>query len=141
MFDERSKRRSLKREIVFLEKEKSKLDELTDKKELWALNAKVFECHQKLDAIDTDRLLKKAQQLGIEISPDKKNWWWDDFDDAGADNFRHYLTDIGKAGISKLIKEEKRENIEWWVKMFVAIITALTGLIGSIIGVVAVLRK
>jgi hypothetical protein len=62
-------------------------------------------------------------------------------DYVGVDDFRHYLTDIGKAGVSKLIREEKRKNIEWRVKIIITILTALTGLIGSTIGVLSVLKK
>ena len=141
MFDEWIKRRSLQREIRFLEKDKFKLDELADKEEVLELDGKINSRLQRLDTIDTDRLVKKANQLGIETPYHKENWWWDDIDYVGAEDSRRYLTDMGKMGLSKLITEERRKNIEWWVKIVVTVLTALTGLVGSIIGVVSVLRK
>jgi type IV secretory pathway component VirB8 len=60
----------------------------------------------------------------------------------------HYLTEQGKAGIRKLIKEEgraedkwRRERLEWKIKLIVSIATAVTGLAGAIIGIIAILKK
>lgn len=142
MFEEWRKRRILQKEISFLEKKKIKLGELNNNDdELWELNTQIDKCQQKLNTIDTNRLVNKVNQLGIEIPSDKENWWWDDLNYVGVDHFRSYLTDVGKAGISKLIREERRKNIQWWVNIIITIFTALTGLIGSIIGVISVLRN
>jgi hypothetical protein len=141
MFDEWRERRNLQREITLLEKEESTLDGLTDQEKLAKLHIKLSSHQLRLAVIDTDRLLRKVRQLGIELPSKKDSWWWDDMDYAGPEDYRSYLTDIGKAGVSKLIREEKKKNIEWWIKIVVTIITALTGLVGSLIGVLSVLNK
>ena len=141
MFDEWRERRSLQREINLLEKEESTLDGLADQEKLAKLHIKLSGRQLRLAVIDTDRLLRKVRQLGIELPSKKDSWWWDDMDYAGPDDYRSYLTDIGKAGVSKLIREERKKNIEWWIKIVVTIITALTGLVGSLIGVLSVLNK
>jgi hypothetical protein len=141
MFDEWRERRSLQRGINLLKKEESTFDGLEDQEKLAKLHIKLSGRELRLAVIDTDRLLRKVRQLGIELPPKKDSWWWDDMDYAGPDDYRSYLTDIGKASVSKLIREERRKNIEWWVKIVVTIITALTGLVGSLIGVLSVLNK
>ena len=48
--------------------------------------------------------------------------WWDDIKDHGgtieeieaATNF--YLTDKGAAAAKRLIREDKRKSVEWWIK-------------------------
>ena len=67
-------------------------------------------------------------------------WWWDDIDQEGADG-RYYLTSEGKARVSYLIWEVRKQNIEWWVKIIGGTLAGLTGLAGTIIGIIAVLRN
>jgi hypothetical protein len=141
MFDEWRERRNLKREINLLQKEESMLGELADHEKLTKLHIKLGSRQRRLAALNTDRFLRKVRQLGIELPHGKDSWWWDDLDYAGPDDYRSYLTDIGEAGISKLIRDERRKNFEWWVKIVVTVITALTGLVGSLIGVLSVLNK
>lgn len=59
-----------------------------------------------------------------------------------------YLTEQGKAGVRKLIKEEirkedewRRARISWKVGIVVSIISAITGLVGALIGIFAILKK
>jgi hypothetical protein len=141
MFDEWRERRNLQREINVLQREESALDGLPDQKTLAMLHVKLSGRRLRLAVIDTDRLLRKVRQLGIDLPAKKDSWWWDDMDYVDFDDSRSYLTDIGKAAVSKLIREERRKNIEWWVKIVVTIIVALTGLVGSLIGVLSVLKK
>jgi len=141
MFDEWREARALKREIDLLEKERLALDPVTNQQELTRIAIKISDRQQRLAVIDTDRILLKVRQLGIELPTGKESWWWDDMDYVGPDDYRSYLTDIGKSAVSKLIKEERRKNLEWWVKIVVTLITALTGLVGALIGVFSLLKK
>jgi hypothetical protein len=141
MLDEWRERRSLRREIKLLKQEESALDGLADQEKIAKLHIKLSGCQLRLAIIETDSLLRKVRKLSIELPPKKESWWWDDLDYVGPDDWRSYLTDIGKAGVSKLIREERKKNIEWWVKIVVTVITALTGLVGSLIGVLSVLNK
>lgn len=105
----------------------------------------------KRERVETDKLKREALELGIEI-PYHKSWWWDDFDryvddynslemwEYVSDEYT-YLTDIGKAGVRKLIYDEKFNRRERWVKLITQIIVALTGLGGIIIGIISSLKK
>lgn len=141
MFREWKEARSLKREISLLQKQQFRLDPLADQEKKAKLAIRISDRQQRLAAIDTDRIFLKVRKLGIELPSGKDSWWWDDMDYVGPDDSRSYLTNIGKAAVSKLIREERRKNIEWWVKIIVTVITALTGLVGALIGVFSLLKK
>lgn len=106
--------------------------------------------------VQTEQLKRRASQLAIEI-PNHPTWWGEDKDgynamlqkspEARREDFL-YLTEIGKIGVRKLIKDEQqkedeweRARVEWKIKIVVSIITALTGLVGALIGVFAMLRN
>lgn len=141
MFDEWKERRSLQREINLLQREESTLHGLVDQEKLAKLHIKISGRQQRLAVIDTDRLLRQVRELGIELPTKKESWWEDDLDYVGPADCSSWLTGIGKAGVSKLIREERRKNIEWWVKIVVTVVTALTGLVGTLIGVLSVLNN
>ena len=108
------------------------------------------------EARETAELKKQALELGIEI-PSKEAWWWDDSEELinegrGLQELEYsvssYLTEQGKAGVRKLIREEmkkedewRRARISWKVGLVVAIISAITGLAGAAIGIIAILKK
>lgn len=101
-------------------------------------------------------LKKQALELGIEI-PSKEGWWWDDSEELINEGMglqeleyaiSHYLTEQGKAGVRKLIREEhkkedewRRARISWKFGLVVSIISAITGLAGAAIGILAFLTK
>jgi hypothetical protein len=105
---------------------------------------------------ETAELKRQALKYGIDI-PRKDGWWWDDSEDiinSGVSlqeleyAVSEYLSEQGKAGVRKLIREEARKEDEWqrarfeWkVKMWVSVISAVTGLLGVLIGIFAILRK
>ena len=107
------------------------------------------------ERVETDALKREALDLGIEI-PRHSTWWWEDMDNFGGkiddweyvrDDFT-YLTDIGKAGVRRLIREERRKDIEWerkgiqWKIMIAGTIVGwIIGLLGTLIGVLAFLKK
>jgi len=94
----------------------------------------------------TNQLCGELTHRGIN-PPTGPLMWWDDSEDHGgtieeieaATNF--YLTDKGEAAARRLIREDKRKNAEWWIKMIGSIAALVTGLLGALIGLVAVLRK
>ncbi len=148
MLDSWKENRMLKRKKADLEKQKAGLikdfvpefeGDNPNSKELSRLSLKLYECNRRINTIETERLLRKATKLGIDF-PDKPGWWWNDIDDEGV-NYRNYLTDSGEAGVLRLIREERRKSVEWWVKIIGGVITLLTGLAGSIIGIIAILKK
>jgi len=149
MFDESRKRRKLRREISVLEKETVGWDWRSDEhfgedseqaKEQKNLRNELDSHRHRLDAIETERLMKKVRRLGIEL-PSKNNWWWDNLDQAGADDYHSYLTDVGKAGVSKLIREERRKSIEWWVKIIAPLLPPVISIIGLLVALLTVIRR
>jgi hypothetical protein len=130
----------LKLRISLLESQLIKLDKDTDSKVIAVIKSKIYKYNRRINMLETDQILEKAESYGIELPKDKSRWWWDDIDYEG-ENFRSYLTEAGKAGVKKMIRDERRLTVEWWVKIIVGILAALTGLVGSIIGVLSVLKK
>lgn len=103
----------------------------------------------------TDALKRQALELGIEV-PYNPEWWWEDSEDfigSLADwelvkDEHTYLSLTGKAGYRRLIRDElrkedewRRARISWKVGLVVSIISAITGLAGAAIGIIAILGK
>jgi hypothetical protein len=142
MFDSWKQRRQLRQKIILLQKQRDSIaDPLANLEQLTKISKNIGGCKMQIDAIDTDRLMNTVHKLGIELPAKKADWWWDDMDDVGPEDYRSYLTERGKMGVSKLIRDERKKNIEWWAKIIGTVITLLTGLVGSIIGVLAILYK
>jgi hypothetical protein len=96
------------------------------------------------EANRTAELERKALRLGIEI-PRTSSWWRDDSDeyegpiDQMEYAINYYLSPQGKAGVRRLIREEKRKNIEWRVKIILPILGALISLFGLLVALVTVI--
>lgn len=136
------RRKNFELEIVLTRIEIAKLDREKDAATIKTLRDRLGDLQRAQEGQITDDLIAKAQSYGIELPlpSAKKHWWWDDIDYAGND-FRNYLTDTGKAGAKKLIQEEWRKSVTWWIATFISILTALTGLVGAIIGAIALWKK
>ena len=150
MFDEWRERRKLRREIGVLEKKTAGWDERTvdwlgeesePVKEQIKLQHQLRSHRLRLETLETDKLINKVRRLGIEL-PSNSSWWWDDLDDKGPDDFRSYLTDMGKAGVSKLIRDERKKSIEWWIKtIIIPLLTAIVSVLSLLVALVSVSRK
>jgi hypothetical protein len=102
----------------------------------------------KLRGAETDMLLLKARKLGVDI-PENPAWWRVDtfleqnflgeFPDENGK--RRYLTEAGFYGMTRLVREAQRSNIEWWIKVTGGVLAGMTGLAGTIIGIIAILSK
>jgi hypothetical protein len=94
-----------------------------------------FEVSEYTDALSSRRsarLIKKAQRLYIPF--DDLEWV--------SGNFGHrYLDGKSESRLSKIVLEESRKALEFRLKIAGGIISLLTGLVGAIIGLVAVLKK
>lgn len=93
---------------------------------------------RELDELETDQLLRKAHGRGIKF-PSESSWWYEDTDYEGREV--HYLTDIGKAGVWRLIRDDKRATIEWWAKILVPVLTTLISILSLIVALVSVSKK
>jgi len=93
----------------------------------------------ELNGLDTMELYRQARELGIKLPTDQPTWWRKDEDEYGQ-TYSH-LSEVGRIGVSKLIREEKFQNAERWIKLITPIVSALTGLLGALIGILAVVFR
>lgn len=149
MFDDWRKRRALRRKIASLKEEVAErrvvsyyasLGEPERRETLIpvALKDAISHSQRELAALETDRLMRKARRRGIQF-PKEPSWWWEDTDYNGNDVF--YLTDVGIAGASRLIREDRRATIEWWTKIIVPLLTTLISILSLLVALVSVSRK
>ncbi|MYZ51588.1 hypothetical protein [Malikia spinosa] len=64
----------------------------------------------------------------------------DDYQRSGLDGHRYYLSLVGEQKVRTAIREEEKYRSERWARR-IPYITALSGLIGTITGLVALLAK
>lgn len=147
MFDEWKKRLALQRTIDAAKERKLAIrtrtvDGRTDYDALSEAQRELAEHQFRLTVFDTNVLSRKAKSLGIEI-PRNDTWWWNDNEDGSLppEAVSYYLTDFGKTSVRKLIKEERRKNVEWWVKIITPLLSALISLIGLFVALTTVLRN
>jgi len=81
-------------------------------------------------------LVDKAGKLGIAIPHE---WWTTREDEPYIE--KAYLDETRRTELGRLIWEEQLKRTERWVRIAVPIITALAGLIGTIIGLVSLYKK
>ena len=95
-----------------------------------------FEIEARLHRVESELLRIQAHQLGIEYPTEneKPEWWV-------ADQTEPLLSETGLIRLNKLVKEEKRKNKEWWITILASLIGALTGLVGSLIALIAILHE
>jgi len=144
MFAERRRRRDL---LNGIEEEKERLSKLRIREGV-DLSDTRKELQGRIDALtyylayfDTRVLLEKATRYGIEV-PANPAWWNDDaYAQLQGDLVERALTEFGHATLTKLVREERRKNIEWWVKIITPVLAALISVLGLIVALVAVSRK
>jgi hypothetical protein len=134
MFDELRSLYALRRKISRLKQ----IETVSAREELRA-------SEKQLEGLEYKRLLTKATKLGVDIpTHEEKSTWWESNSRGGFDfgpATVYWLSDAGMAGVSKLIREERRKNVEWWVRTVGSVAGLLTGLLGALIGVIAFLKK
>jgi hypothetical protein len=101
----------------------------------------------KRQAEITDAICREALELGIDLPGprDKPEWWFDDTEQYSGPlelaeyMIRNYLTDDGKIGARGLINERQAVVRDRKIRWICQIIAAVTGLLGSIIGILAII--
>jgi hypothetical protein len=87
------------------------------------------------ELIEYERLIDKAHRLGIDYKYDPKAREGYEVNEDGR------LVGPGHARLRKAIRDERFNTAERYVKIFVPLITALTGLVGVIVALITVSRK
>ncbi len=89
---------------------------------------------EEISILTTDRLTRRAQRHFVPIPSIKEDGMWTKCE--FAEN-RYILTSSGISKVRSLLRSEHKEGLELVLK----ILAALTGIVGAIIGLVAVLLK
>mgnify|MGYP003580614802 CR=1 FL=1 len=115
--------------ITVLKKDRDAINDQTFREQFWANRV-------AREQIESGFLLLKAHSLGIEYPTQEDNpkWWNSNVADA-------WLSEHGQIRLNKLIKDERRKNIEWWVKVITPLLGALISLMGLVIALITVLKK
>lgn len=152
MFAERKQRRVLQESLDEINDQLLTLRHSTDPRDLGLrskLQGQLSGRKRKLDIFESRLLETKATQLGIDL-PHKADWWFDDSEEqymSGVptailnDLTTRWLSPVGRMMVSALIKDKKDVRFDRRFKIILASITALTGLAGALIGVLAILSK
>ena len=51
-----------------------------------------------------------------------------------------WLSEIGQAMVTRLIADDRKKNIEWWMKIVIPLLTLMISLMGLIVALVTVAR-
>ena len=87
------------------------------------------------------QLLRRARELRIPTPPVMEgNVLSEDYQRSGLDGHRHFLSLVGEQKVRSAINEEEKYRSERWARR-IPYITALSGLIGTVTGLVALLAK
>lgn len=140
-------RRALKRKKIRLDAEylpliKSHVEGSPEWKEIYTKYLRAISFYEpELKQVTTKRLNLKAIRLGI--SPIEYKDWYSShrvFTDNGGSYTCTVLTTLGEIKLRRLIRDDRRNTIKFWVKILAPIITALTGLAGAAIGLLTIIK-
>jgi hypothetical protein len=107
----------------------------------------IREYSARIDEIETHKLLARARKVEISLddiplSDEEESHWEHGY--AGT----HFLTRAYYSTLQKVVRQaekdhrkERREIWEFRLKVFTAVLSAITGLVGAVIGLVAFLKK
>lgn len=100
------------------------------------VSSEIWPVYEKIEALKTSRFRQIADRLMVPLPESNDKELWTDLQYAEG----RALTDKGFWELKKLIRQDKRERREGLV-IWLAILTALTGIIGAITGLAAVLSR
>ena len=101
---------------------------------------KVHMAEHQLDLFESDGLRALALKYGVE-EPKDAGCWSDDSEQAGPEDATYWLTRKGQSKLRASIREQQRKNWQFWIMVITALVTVLTGLGGTIIGIISALRR
>ena len=147
MFAERRRRRELISQITEVKGQLMLLNDLNDRHE-WQreeLRSNLFQLTQGLDTFESNLVMRNARRLALEIPShdEQPTWWTDNSGDPTVppNSISRWLSATGRVRVSKLVQEERRKSVEWWVKIVAPILAALISLMGLLVALITVLRN
>ena len=96
----------------------------------------------QLSQFESNQLVNKAEQYGIEI-PNTESWWSDDSASGlPPEDVSRYLTQLGRVNVRKLIRTERRQNFEWWfTKVILPTLQTLIPILSLLVALVTVWKR
>jgi hypothetical protein len=142
---ERQEIRSLKKAITQVEKEYApRLTTAEGDSADWLLDdymEAVSPYQPKLNYIKSNKLLEKARDIGIEIPADKPGWFNEHYD-CYSERAYKVLSYQGQIRLRKMIRKQRRENIEWWfTKIILPTLGSIIALLSLIVAIIALQNK
>lgn len=153
---ERKKRQHLQREISLIRERREELrneQHANPNREtetaLRELRPRLRLAEKDLEQFESRQLVKEALRRGIAISKDA-DWWTNDRADYEGhgleeqfinDMYMTWLSETGRAMVTRLIADDRKKNIEWLMKIVIPLLTILISLMGLIVALVTVARK
>lgn len=138
-FVEWRKRRALRREIRRLDDEFDKEVQAAHVNEKLNIYSRWdFETgwsRAELGGLETRRLARRVEARGLDIPRDDASW------EHHRDTDTKYLTDAARARLRRMIRQDFRDSVKWWVDILAPLLGALTGIIGALIGLLALWRQ
>jgi len=139
MLDEWRERRRLRRQIAEITRLYSpKVKAASEEEREAILNERESEMagpYILLEMSETDRLLKKVRKLGIDYKSES-TWWLEN-----EITEQSWLSNVGHAKLRKLIRDERFNIAEKWVKILVPVLTAVISILGLIVALVSVIKS
>lgn len=123
------------------------LSEETIQKHLPVVDAakEIERIEAEIGLLRTSRFVLTAIRLGIDVLPHTNEWFYTrqvkEKPPYGGSRSVSTLTKLGESKLRREIWIERRARWEFWLKVIGLIITGLTGLLGTAIGVIAILKK
>lgn len=92
----------------------------------------------ELERLETVRLMKKAARYGIKLGPFETLWTEDER--FSAEERKSYLSQNGKAEVSKMINDARYIGAKKWVDLLSPVLTVLFALLALIISMIALFK-
>lgn len=128
---------SLEREIAAIhDSYRPELQEATGDDEqriLAGLFAELDIPEMQLGELLSSQLIRRTSRRGLDI-PNEDGWWEEKLG-------RKYLSRAGRARVKRMIRDDFRHDAKWWIEVLTLFVTVLTGLAGTIIGLLSLLRQ
>jgi hypothetical protein len=95
-----------------------------------------------LEQFESGLVIFKAERLALDVpnNEEKAAWWTHDHDDDTLP-VHYWLSERGRVGILRLIREERRKTWEWRIRILTPILTILVGILGLLVALVSLLLK
>lgn len=115
--------------------------------ELINLRAPLKGVQRQLEQFESKLLIDEARRRGIAI-PKEPDWWNTDrqeYEGHGeqfaSDMATSWLSETGRAMVTRLIRDDRKKNVEWWIKIAAPLLAGLISLMGLVVALVTVARK